>query len=328
MTYYWRIDEVNANGTTTGYVWSFTTVAAAPVLAIHLADLQGVGFDAPRGRWEAVASMTVEDAGVLPVSGVLVDGVWSNGANGSGSCTTDSSGQCSVSKTSLKSNVGGVDFTVNNLTLTGYTYDSGANEVTTVVAILKPVPNLLPSAVDDGFSTPVNTPLAGNVLANDNQGDAPATVTSSDTSSTAGFTVSMAANGDFTYTPTGGYTGADSFGYTITDSNGDSDSATVNITVGAPSASRSVTAITSRQKGNNFVTVSWIDFINASVTISRNGVPQTTVAKPGSRRVTWAKSHREPTPTRSAKPARHRVVRAIPSVTDELGSGSFNRLIY
>ena len=27
-TYYWRIDEVNAEGTTTGNVWSFTTVAA------------------------------------------------------------------------------------------------------------------------------------------------------------------------------------------------------------------------------------------------------------------------------------------------------------
>jgi len=29
-TYYWRIDEVNANGTTTGNVWSFTTIVAAP----------------------------------------------------------------------------------------------------------------------------------------------------------------------------------------------------------------------------------------------------------------------------------------------------------
>ncbi len=29
-TYYWRIDEVNAYGTTTGVVWSFTTVAAPP----------------------------------------------------------------------------------------------------------------------------------------------------------------------------------------------------------------------------------------------------------------------------------------------------------
>ena len=29
-TYYWRIDEINAGGTTTGTVWSFTTIVAAP----------------------------------------------------------------------------------------------------------------------------------------------------------------------------------------------------------------------------------------------------------------------------------------------------------
>jgi hypothetical protein len=29
-TYYWRIDEVNASGTTTGVVWSFTTIVAVP----------------------------------------------------------------------------------------------------------------------------------------------------------------------------------------------------------------------------------------------------------------------------------------------------------
>jgi hypothetical protein len=29
-TYYWRIDEVNTAGTTTGTVWSFTTIVAAP----------------------------------------------------------------------------------------------------------------------------------------------------------------------------------------------------------------------------------------------------------------------------------------------------------
>ncbi|MHC4740041.1 MAG: hypothetical protein ACYS9Y_14125, partial [Planctomycetota bacterium] len=38
-TYYWRIDEVNANGTTTGIVWSFTTGAAPP------AFLQDSGAD-------------------------------------------------------------------------------------------------------------------------------------------------------------------------------------------------------------------------------------------------------------------------------------------
>jgi hypothetical protein len=28
--YYWRIDEINAGGTTTGTVWSFTTIVAPP----------------------------------------------------------------------------------------------------------------------------------------------------------------------------------------------------------------------------------------------------------------------------------------------------------
>ncbi|MHC4739627.1 MAG: DNRLRE domain-containing protein [Planctomycetota bacterium] len=34
-TYYWRIDEINAGGTTTGTVWSFTTIVAAPGAATN-----------------------------------------------------------------------------------------------------------------------------------------------------------------------------------------------------------------------------------------------------------------------------------------------------
>lgn len=283
VTYYWRIDEVNANGTTTGSVWSFTTEPAAPpppVLAMHLADLQGMGVDSGKGRWEAIATATVEDADGLPLSGVQVDGSWSNGANGAASCTTDGGGVCSVSKPSLKNNLGSVDFTVDNLTLGGYAYDGGANEVTSSMTVSKPVPNLIPAAADDSFSTPVDTPLNDNVLSNDDQGDAPASVTGYDAGSTQGFAVSVAANGDFTYTPTGGYAGADTFGYTITDSNGDSDSAIVSITVGAapPPPSLSVTASASKDKGDNVVTVSWTGFGDVNVTISRNGAPLVTVA--------------------------------------------------
>jgi hypothetical protein len=283
VTYYWRIDEVNANGTTTGNIWSFTTEPAAPpppVLAMHLADLQGTGLDTGKGRWEAIATATVADADGLPLSGVQVDGGWSNGANGTGSCSTDAGGSCSISKPSLKNNLVSVDFTVNNLTFAGYTYDTGANEVTTSMAVLKPVPNLLPNAVDDSFSTPVNTVLNDNVLSNDDQGDAPASVTAYDASSLQGFAVSVAANGDFSYTPTGGFSGPDSFGYTITDSNGDSDSATVSINVGAapPPPSLSVTAVSSKQQGNNIVTLTWNGYSDASVTISRNGALQDTVA--------------------------------------------------
>ncbi len=283
VTYFWRIDEVNANGTTTGSVWSFTTAAATPPeLSMHLADLQGAGLDAPKGRWQAVATITVEDTDGLPLAGVQVDGNWSNGANGADSCTTDGNGACSVTKSSLKNNVGSVDYSVNDLTLGGYVYDIGANEAAASVTVLKPAPNLLPTAVDDSFSTPVDTPLSDNLMANDDPGDAPASVTAFDATSSAGFAVSVTSGtGDFSYTPNGGYEGLDSFGYTITDSNGDSDSATVNITVGnppPPPASRSVSAAKSKQKGDNIVTLSWTGFIDAEVTIIRNGALQATVA--------------------------------------------------
>jgi len=49
-TYYWRIDEKNAGGTTTGDVWSFTTQA----------EPSGVEYTEARDKWEASSSETWE----------------------------------------------------------------------------------------------------------------------------------------------------------------------------------------------------------------------------------------------------------------------------
>ena len=42
-TYYWRIDEKNSGGTTTGDVWSFTTVSATPAAPAGLTATAGIG---------------------------------------------------------------------------------------------------------------------------------------------------------------------------------------------------------------------------------------------------------------------------------------------
>ncbi len=47
-------------------------------------------------------------------------------------------------------------------------------------------------------------------------------------------TVVVHADGTFTYTPTAGYTGPDSFTYTVEDGHGNSSTATVHITVTGP----------------------------------------------------------------------------------------------
>ncbi|MEP5566377.1 MAG: retention module-containing protein, partial [Halioglobus sp.] len=93
-----------------------------------------------------------------------------------------------------------------------------------------PTPNNPPDAVNDGFSTEVNTPVSGNVLPNDSDPDNDPLTVTGNTQPTNG-TVTVNPDGSFTYTPNENFDGSDSFEYTITDGEGGSDTATVNITV-------------------------------------------------------------------------------------------------
>ena len=193
---------------------------------------------------------------------------WSDGANGTSSCTTDASGNCTVTSQGLKNNVSSVVFSVNNLSLSGYTYESGANLIPSMVTVFKPEPNLLPEAVDDSYSTPVYTPLTENVIVNDTVGETPTVVTEWGT--TINGTVVGGVDGGFTYTPDTGFSGTDTFVYRITDANGDSASASVTVTVGEPTTTRTLDLSTSKSKGNNIVTLTWTGF-TGDVSIFRNG---------------------------------------------------------
>ena len=94
-----------------------------------------------------------------------------------------------------------------------------------------------PDAVGDSVATRPDTAVTtGNVLANDDLGDGPATITDFDPVSAAGGTVDHNGNGTFTYTPASGFTGRDSFTYSISDTDGDPSSAIVAVTVGSGTA--------------------------------------------------------------------------------------------
>ena len=92
-----------------------------------------------------------------------------------------------------------------------------------------------PTANNDAATTPLNTPVAINVLTNDVAGSSPIDVTSV----TLG-TQPPAAQGAFsvnhttglvTFTPALNYTGTSSINYTITDGNGLSSTATITVTI-------------------------------------------------------------------------------------------------
>ncbi len=93
--------------------------------------------------------------------------------------------------------------------------------------------NDAPVANDDSFGAIANVPKTVNVLTNDTDVDTGDTRTIQSVSDpvVAGATVTFNANGEITYTAPAGYEGADSFTYTIVDSNGETSTATVNVTV-------------------------------------------------------------------------------------------------
>ncbi|GCL62425.1 Ig-like domain-containing protein [Pseudaquabacterium pictum] len=87
-----------------------------------------------------------------------------------------------------------------------------------------------PVAVGDSASTAEDTSIGGNLLANDSDDDA---LTASLAVAPAHGTVTLAADGGYTYIPANHYNGSDSFTYRVTDAQGAFGLATVSITVAA-----------------------------------------------------------------------------------------------
>jgi hypothetical protein len=275
-TYYWRIDELNEAGTTTGSTWSFTTAEPLPQdIPVHVANLEASSIPGARGRWTAVVTIRVEDDAGLPVAGVLAEGSWIAGTNGGTSCTTGAGGECAVSKGNLKADVASVTFALNSLSGSGMTYDSAANEVDTTLVVPQEAGggDLLPTARNDSFTTAEDTPVGGNVMGNDELGDEPTAATPFSTSTPEGSTATLESDGVFTYVPASGFTGTDSFDYTITDSDGDSDAATITVTVDPVGGTGlELTATPVRIRGVWNARLNWTGGTGTGeVTISRDG---------------------------------------------------------
>lgn len=96
-----------------------------------------------------------------------------------------------------------------------------------------------PLAFADSYSAAQDTPLsvgAPGVLTNDTGLPAPTAVPIAGGATTQGGTVTLNADGSFTYNPPSGFTGTDTFNYTATNSQPPTDSATVTITIDAAPA--------------------------------------------------------------------------------------------
>ena len=165
------------------------------------------------GNVSVLVGDTDPDGDTLSVTGST------NGAHGAVSCTAG--GICTYTPAANYNGPDSFTYTVND--------GHGGTDIGAVTVTVTPV-NDPPSAGANTLSTPQSTPGNVTVLSNDSDVDGDPLTVSSWTTGAHG-TVSCTAAGVCTYTPAAGYTGADSFTYTVTDGHGGTAVATVSVTV-------------------------------------------------------------------------------------------------
>lgn len=100
-----------------------TTVSAT----FHIGDLDRSSVSISSTRWKATVTIRVHTASHQALSGVVVTVAWTNGASGTSSCTTNSSGVCTVSKTNISKSVPSVSLTITSASKSAFTYISAYN---------------------------------------------------------------------------------------------------------------------------------------------------------------------------------------------------------
>jgi hypothetical protein len=103
---------------------------------MHLGDLSGASAAGKNNNfWNAVVTVTVHNADHDPLQGATVSGTWSDGATGPSSCTTDSSGQCTMEQQKIHEDTTQVTFSVDDVAHATFTYVAEDNDVGTGITV-------------------------------------------------------------------------------------------------------------------------------------------------------------------------------------------------
>jgi PKD repeat protein len=129
---------VTDNAAATGTQAQSVTVAPPEM---HVGDLDRASTS-QQSSWTATVTITVHNSSHGPLANAAVSGAWNGGSTGS--CTTNASGQCAVSRSGISKNTGSVSFTVTNVALAVFVYKPASNHDPdgdsngTTISVIKP----------------------------------------------------------------------------------------------------------------------------------------------------------------------------------------------
>jgi uncharacterized repeat protein (TIGR01451 family) len=109
---------------------------------VHLSARTATSANTSAAQWSASVIVTVHDANHSPLQNAVVRGTWVSGGSGGGSCTTDASGHCILTRTGISrtSTFGSAAL----LTITGMTgpgnagYQFTLNEASATISVSRP----------------------------------------------------------------------------------------------------------------------------------------------------------------------------------------------
>ncbi|MCH7790499.1 MAG: Ig-like domain-containing protein [Acidobacteria bacterium] len=129
--------------TSTSTTTPMSTTTLVPVGTVHLANMaaQETNQQNP-SRWTATVLVTARDGNGDLVAGAKVDGGWNPGGINSPTCTTEATGQCTVSQVDMHrtgaNTVLEATFTMSVITHPELDYAPGDDEVPLSITIQKP----------------------------------------------------------------------------------------------------------------------------------------------------------------------------------------------
>ncbi|MBI4495208.1 MAG: tandem-95 repeat protein, partial [Chloroflexi bacterium] len=228
-----------------------TTSRSVPVQVSGLSNVVAVAAGQYHSLATAATPPTAADDAYTTGAGttlaIAAPGVLSNDTNAAGGTLTAAKVTDPSHGTLALSSNGSFSYTpaTGYVGVDSFTYKANnGNLDSNVATVTITINNLPPSAAADSYATGQGTTLgvaAPGVLANDSDpgGDAITAVKVADPSHG---TATLNANGSFTYSPTAGWSGTDSFTYRANDGSLDSDVATVSIAAIAPPVGPTPTA--------------------------------------------------------------------------------------